>query len=212
MKKLGTFLTLLLLVPTFSFAQIATTTATSTNPHAALIASLESLLQTLEAEIQQILANQATQTTTLNQLSQQQTFGNTQTSGTVSSMTDEQPQVPTCVPNPVLTFSVITPNGSNILPINLGNPSQFQAIYTTGCPLDLSTPYAFTNDDANGQASEYYGTFGDPWKSWTFSPDGLTATFNGGKAGLSLQYSTSTTITFTATVGTTTATAIVQVQ
>lgn len=71
---------ILLFVPSLSLAQ----TATSTNPHAALIASLESLLQVLEAEIQQILANQATQANVLQQMEQNQTFGSTQATSQIT--------------------------------------------------------------------------------------------------------------------------------
>lgn len=149
MKKiLGVFLGVLLLVPSFSFAQ--TDTASSTK--AQLLSSLYALLQVLENEITAIIAQQQTlQTEQQTVLQEQQNiqgtqstplFGSTQTD--VSTSTQE---ISSCMPSPVLNVNVATTSGMK---------SQWVVSfsYSDGCnsadtleqsPIPLSYSFAGTN-------------------------------------------------------------------
>lgn len=108
---------------------------------ATLIAALYAEVQVLEQEIQQILAQQQTiqaqqqqiqntQTTQSQQIQQiaqnttpaPQVFGNTQSVEQALSVITP----PSCVPNPQITFADLI------------------ATYTTGCPIDISTPISFS--------------------------------------------------------------------
>src|ERR1700735_1782059 len=126
MKKLSALFLGVLLVPALSFAQAATSTATSSK--AELISALYSELAVLEQEIQQIITQEAQQASTTQQILaaqqslqtqqdtfQQQTyaqlFGGTGSS-TMSNMSQTQ-EAPACMPNPQLTFST----GISTIPI-----------------------------------------------------------------------------------------------
>lgn len=151
---------LLLFSPLLANAQVAT----STNPNAPLIASLESILKTLEAEIQQILIQQSQVATQIAsstqqqqsitqqqaQVAQQQSNVNQQQAQLFGSIPTPQPAqtpvsvIPSCTPAPSFSLSTSSEEiGTNIEPIGIGlstttiqTDEEIDYVYNTGCPIN----------------------------------------------------------------------------
>lgn len=197
----------LLILPSLSFAQVSTTTATSSDSvRQQLIHTLLALVQQLEAQIAQIIATQQQQGQTLS------TLAGAVGSSTVAIMTtsnapasNQAVPAPACVPNPQLTFTTnatFTPKDSQnfyagVLP--------FSASYTTGCPIDIGTTKKPGADYYTQVAIGVFlpdGTDADPQLSggvsgtfdkWTLSKDNLIASVNGDKLWFQFPRTTSTT-------------------
>lgn len=132
-----------------------------------------------------------------------------------NQMTDTQPA---CVPNPQLTLSVnptTFPAKSSIRSDGVITPS---ATYTTGCPIDITTPYSYSvvTQDGSMQLDGGGGTFSskniDKQNMWIISTDGMTGSLNMVPMQSYLNqgdWSLPNTLVYSLTVGTTTQTATI---
>lgn len=168
MKKLGTlFLGIILMVPSLSFAQEATTSTStlSWSQKQSLIAVLTQELQVLETAISAILAQQAQMASTTQQIiSTQQTQGQQiqqiqqNTTPVFGSTVPSQPATPSCVPNPTLTVSTSTNISQQVASEeHLVEPEEFSFTFQTGCPIDYSQGYSWNLMDQNGISYPFGG-------------------------------------------------------
>jgi hypothetical protein len=152
MKKLGgLFLAALLLLPSLSFAQVATS---SPDLKTQLIAALYAELAVLEQEIQQILTQQAQEASTTQQIISTQKTQSQQiqqiaqnTTPLFGSAGPSQPVTPPCTPNPSLSASLV-PTGGNLAGQGYDN---LTFSLDMGCPIADGTQTSWGLQLASGE-------------------------------------------------------------